>query len=68
MDLVILKEVVALKPCRFPEKWQEVADNSNAGIKMTWPSVKDLSVRSIQDHLNVLLRHEKSENVKELKK
>ncbi len=68
MDIIILKEVVALKPYRYQEKWNEVADNANAAIKINQPFMKDISVRSIQDHINVLLRHDKSENVKELKK
>ncbi len=68
MDIAILKEVASLKPYRFPEKWPEVAANANAVIRVTRPSTKEISVHSLQDHLDVLLKHDKKENVKELTK
>ncbi len=68
MDIAILKEVTSLKPYRFPDKWEEVASNANAAIQITRPNTKDISVRSLQDHIDVLLKHENKENVKELKK
>ncbi len=68
MDLAILKEVTSLKPYQFPEKWPEVAENANAAIRITRPSTKEISVRSLQDHIDVLLKHDLKENVKELKK
>ncbi len=68
MDIAILKEVTSLKPYCFPEKWTQVAENANAAIRLTRPSTKEISIRSLQDHIDVLLKHENKENVKELKK
>ncbi len=68
MDIAILKEVASLKPYRFPDKWPEVADNANATIHTTRPSTKEISVRSLQDHLDMLLKHESKENIQELRK
>ncbi len=37
-------------------------------IRVTRPSTKEISVRSLQDHIDVLLKHDAKENVKELNK
>ncbi len=68
MDIAILKEVTSLKPYQYPEKLEEVASNANAAICVTRPATKEISIRSLQDHIEVLLKHDSKENVKELKK
>ncbi len=68
MDICILKEVTSLKPYWFPDRWPQVAENANAAIRVTRPDTKEISVRSLQDHIDVLLKHDNKENVKELRK
>ncbi len=68
MDVALLTEVNALNPFCTPANWAEVAARANDAIRRISEGAEEISERSFQDRVDLLIRHFVSKNCKVLKK
>ncbi len=66
--MALLMEVVALNPFRNPMKWVEVTEKANQAFQCLQEESEEASVRTLQDRVDLLLKHYRQQNWRVLKK